>query len=684
MSVLQGLPDLGAPTGSGFAAFGRDGLIVSVPDRLELTRRDGVPELMVSLERSLAFPPSGLLELAFNAFSSTPGVPADLRESVLELSVVLGPISPPAVLAADQLLGARLAIALMPEAAQVIARLIEDATLPIDAAVRLAVRAVAPRAAFETVVDPRDLATRLAARLGTGARVTRPELVLALADLLGAGPDAAEELALRAGALVAEPAPGATLDLVLRVPAEVAPGSVRLDLAEPAAVIAHRVLSFDPFAAAREVAGGSLDRHVRLITLPGLPTGQVPVHVSANLPEPVTDLPALLADVRLPAAPPKRPHPVSGSLALDGAGRTGTLTLTLAAGELPSGEARLRALMSTGEEVEGPWRPFDRRQIVLDRDGFPLPLRVVLASDALLALATVDVVRQSGRTAGRLAPGTPTLAVPDLPGDPVARLVIRPLGRGRVLELPVDDQQRLDLDPAVLPGFGGHRARLVALRPPVTVEWAPEAETEVRRVPLSVARPEAEIGWTADSPFRPGMRWRVAPGPWSEPVDGPVITVDQAAPVVVDGVELVPDRRDPSVWVYVPPGPFLDREPSLLVAGDTAFLQLTSRIDLPEAAKAALLGALAGRAGQVRALPVEVPRVALQVKESDTWQDVATGGSSGSPPWRTALSAVLNPSQAEAVKAALSGTAGRARLVAELIEADIVRVQSRDLADLIK
>ncbi|MFE0148337.1 hypothetical protein ACFWY5_14430 [Nonomuraea sp. NPDC059007] len=332
----------------------------------------------------------------------------------------------------------------------------------------------------------------------------------------------------------------------------------------------------------------------------------------------------------------------------------------------------------------GRGRPSPRRHIVLDRDDFPLPLRVVLASDALLALATVDVIRQSGRTAARLAPGTPTVAVPDLPGDPVARLVIRPLGRGRVLELPVDDRQRLDLDPAVLPGFGGHRARLVALRPPVTVEWAPEAETEVRRVPLSVARPEAEIGWTADSPFRPGMRWRVAPGPWSEPVDGPVITVDQAAPVVVDGVELVPDPRDPSVWVYVPPGPFLDREPSLLVAGETAFLQLTSRIDLPEPAKAALLGALAGRAGQVRALPVEVPRVALQVKEDGVWQDVATGGSSGSPPWRTALSAVLGPSRAEAVKAALSGTAGRARLVAELIESDIVRVQSRDLADLIK
>ncbi|MFI6291906.1 hypothetical protein ACIBEJ_10000 [Nonomuraea sp. NPDC050790] len=684
MSVLQGLPDLGAPAGGGFAAFGREGLVVSLPDRLDLARRDGVPDLLVTLERSLDFPPSGLLELAFTTGSSTPGVPADVRESLLELSVKIGPISPPTVLAADQLHGARLAISLRPEAAHVIARLVEDATLPIVAAVRLAVRAVAPRAAFQTRFDPRDLATRLATRLGTGARLTPDALATALAALLGAEPAAAQALASRAAPLVAEPAPGATLDLVLRVPGEVAQGSVRLDLAEPAAVIAHRVLSFDPFAAARELAGGSLDRHVRLVTLPGLPTGQVPVHVSANLPEPVTDLPALVADVRLPAAPPRRPHPVSGSLALDSAGRTGTLTLTLAPGELPSGEARLRALLSTGEEVEGPWRPFDGRRIVLDRDDFPLPLRVVLASDALLALATVDVVRRSGGTAGRLAPGTPTLAVPDLPGDPVARLVLTPLGRGRVLELPVDDRQRLDLDPAVLPGFGGHRARLVALHPPVTVEWVPEAETEVRRVPLSVARPEAEIGWTADSPFRPGVRWRVAPGPWSEPVDGPVVTVDQAAPVVVDGVELVPDRRDPSVWVYVPPGPFLDAEPSLLVAGEVAFLQLTSRMDLPEATKDAFVGVLAGRAGQVRALPVEVPRVALQVKEEDAWQDVATGGSSGMPPWRTALSAMLTPSQAEAVKAALSGTAGRVRLVAELIESEVTRVQSRDLADLIK
>lgn len=112
-------------------------------------------------------------------------------------------------------------------------------------------------------------------------------------------------------------------------------------------------------------------------------------------------------------------------------------------------------------------------------------------------------------------------------------------------------------------------------------------------------------------------------------------------PVVLDGLELCPDPTDPSVWTYVPPGPFLelgpDGRPALGVvdAGPVSFLQITTRLDLPDAAKDSLAGRLPHPQrppATVRAATVAVTRVAFETRPPDgVWARVAEGVSSGVP-----------------------------------------------------
>lgn len=742
MTILRGLPDLGAPLaslpGTVFRAYEDSGLAVALPDRLDLERAaDGTPVLLVTLVRSEQ-EPYGRIEAGFAIGtrlgeigeaaarqSEKEGEPlrvaaADLWGGVLEVTARLGPVTeealtPPLELAPDLLTRARVSVVLDPHAAVVASRLVEDATLPVTATLRLTLRAVAPRLPLATTIDPHETAARLAARFGAEATLTVEDLADGLDALLAGtlAPSATapgvaavgdeargQALALRLKEILARPVVSAQGRYRLRHPDEVLPGQERVDLAVATAVLVDRVLTLDPFAAAR---AHGMDRHVRRVTTPPLPAGHVAVEFAANLPEPVAGLLALLADLRIPPAPPLRPQPVTAGAALDGPGRTATAGIVLAPGEEPSGEARLRALLDLpGGPVElaGPWRPAADRHLLFGPADFPLPLTVVRAPAELTRLATAEVVTADGRVAARLDGLTPMTAVPLRAEDRPARVVIRPIGPGRVIELPLDGRDRLDLELVTLPGYGAQRALLTCRTPPVQVEWRPEgADDPPRTVRLDRDRPEAEIRWIATSPFQPGLVWRTASqgGDWSAPVapaDGLVIVVDAAKPIVVNGVEMRPDDAEPGVWTYLPPGPFLDLGPDgrpaigLIEAGTTAFLQVTSRLDLDEAARAALLGELRrrapGRPERVRPSAVTVRRVALEARRPDgAWAPVAEGTGSGLPPWTTALAATLDPEQAAAVRAALSGTRGRLRLVGELDAPGGADVRVRDVADLL-
>ena len=731
--MLQRLPDLGRPLpapGSVFAAFERPDLAVVLPDRLLLERDpDGSPALLLTLVRGGTGVGStgGLLDLgvaadadlaAAGAALAAAGTPARLTGATLEGGVLtigarLGPavseeLVPALPLTPDQLIRARALAELDATGAALAARLLTTGTLPVTATVRITLRAVAPRLPLAVTFDPHAVALRLARRFGADAAVTLEELAGGLDELLTdpavavegdpatlAGEARRRVLGLRLAERFAAPEPAATLRLRLRDPAEVPSGHERRDLAQPTAVALHRLLSFDPFALARDLAGGSADRLVRTVDVPELVTGRTTVTLMSNLPEPVAGLIALYADLRIPPAPPRRPQGITAGDSLDAPGRTTEVTVALAPGEELAGQARLRALLDgpTGAaELEGPWQPATRTPVRLAADAFPVPLTVLRASAALLREAMVEV-RGERRTVARLDAATPSTGVPRLAGDGPLRLVVRPTGPGRTIEEPLDDRPRVDLDAATLPGFGAHQAQVATGRAPgqagLLVEWQPEGasdpEAGLGSVRLTPERPSAAIGWTATSPFQPGVRLRVSgagsPGSWSRPVapaEGLVIVVDGAGDeretVVVGGVELRPDPADVWSWVYVPPGPFLDTgadgRPAigLIAAGSVAFLQVTARLDMTETARDELLGTLRRRHGtraMVRAVPVVVRRTALEVRGPDGgWTAVAEGTGSGVAPWTTALSATLTADQAGAVRAAMAGRRDAVRLAA--------------------
>ena len=187
------------------------------------------------------------------------------------------------------------------------------------------------------------------------------------------------------------------------------------------------------------------------------------------------------------------------------------------------------------------------------------------------------------------------------------------------------------------------------------------------------------------------MVWRTVrsgePGQWSEPVlpaENLVIRIDgmepmepEGASIVVDGIELQPDPLDPAIWIYLPPGPLLDRGPdgkpliALIEAGTLAFLQITARIDLTDAARAALLARLTDKepaARAIRAMTVTVSSVVLEAWDDDAsgWAKIAGVTSSGQAPWTAAIAATVTGAQLASAKAALGGTKARLRLSATI------------------
>jgi hypothetical protein len=730
--MLPALPDLSYPLagvpGTAYRGFDRDGLVVAVPDRLRLEAEpDGRPRLLLTLLRSggVAASSGGRLELGLSIESDVEGigralaaqgtpvslVVADVEDGVLTLEAVLGPLTPtllapPQMLPPDLLTRARVVVELSAEAAGIAARLIEDAMLPLEATMRLAFRAVAPRLPLAATYNPRAVAERLAARLGEGkvvtmadfesaieALLTGPEVVVA-GDLQAIDPQLwARTAALRLRDRFAARATSEPGKLQLLSLQSVPSGREQIDFAAPAAVVVEQTMSIEPLSTVRSMRHGVIDDVVKRLDLPPLPTGRQRLDLSANLPEPIAGLQALVADFRAPELPPFRPLAVSLSVSLDAPERRAAAELRLAPGEQLAGEVRLRAIIArNGQAVEiaGPWRAIQRADVLLGPADFGAPLLVLRASPVLTALAVVEAVA-AGTVVARLDTATRMTAIPLTEQD--LRILARPLAEGHEIAIELGEKKRLDLDVATLPGFGAHRAQFVtAETQPFIVEW--QADGETGQEPLSVRmgadRTVAEIGWIAVSPFRPGVIWRTVrdgtPGPWSAPVlpqDGLVIRIegrtpmdDREKPIIIDGVKIAAKNGDGRAWSYVPPRPELERGPggapmlTVIEAGATAFLQCTARVALHEEARRALLARLKEikpKAETLEPAPLSVERIALEVKTGSTWVVVTESKSSGMPPWTAALAATLAPDPLAAIKSALAGEKERARLRAWIV-----------------
>jgi hypothetical protein len=671
------------------------------------TSTSGRLELGLSIEADL----EGIGQALATQGTPVSLVVADVENGILTLEAVLGslvptPLAPPHILPPDLLTRARVVVELSAEAAGIAARLIEDATLPVEATMRLAYRAVAPRLPLAATYNPRLVAEQLATRLGADGVVTMADFESTI-DALLTGPEIVVEgdlqaidpqLRARTAALRlrdrftarAASDPG---KLQLLAVQSVLSGHERLDFAAPAVVVVEQTMSIDPLSTARAMQHGAMADVVKRLEIPPVPTGRQRLDLSANLPEPIAGLQALVADFRAPELPPFRPLAVAVSVSLEAPERRAAAELRLAPGERLAGEVRLRAIVArNGQaiEVAGPWRAVQQANVLLGPADFGAPLIVLRVSPALTALAVVEAIA-AGTVVARLDTATRMTAIPLT--EQGLRILARPLAEGRDIDIELGEKKRLDLDVATLPGFGAHRAQLVtADATPCIVEWQADGETgqEPLSIRLGADRTVAEIGWIAASPFRPGVIWRTVrdgtPEAWSTPVlpqDGLVIRIggrtpmdDREEPLVIDGIKIAAKNGDRRVWSYMPPHPSLERGPggtpqlTVIEAGPTAFLQCTARVALPEEARTTLLARLKEiepKAERLEAAPLSVERIALEVKTGNTWVAVAESKSSGMPPWTAALAATLAPDPLAAIKSALAGERARARLRAWVV-----------------
>jgi hypothetical protein len=151
---------------------------------------------------------------------------------------------------------------------------------------------------------------------------------------------------------------------------------------------------------------------------------------------------------------------------------------------------------------------------------------------------------------------------------------------------------------------------------------------------------------------------------------------DRKETLVIDGVKMAVKNGDRRAWRYVPPHPSLERSPggapmlTVIEAGGAAFLQCTARLALPEEARGVLLARLQEIEPQAETLepaPLSVERMALEVKTGSAWVVVAESKGSGLPPWTAALATTLAPDPLAAIKSAVMGQRGHARLRAWIV-----------------
>jgi hypothetical protein len=145
--------------------------------------------------------------------------------------------------------------------------------------------------------------------------------------------------------------------------------------------------------------------------------------------------------------------------------------------------------------------------------------------------------------------------------------------------------------------------------------------------------------------------------------------------IVIDGITLQRTGRETRTWTYVPRAPTLETDsagkPALRIveAGGVAFLQCTARVALRDDDRAALLQKLRHirpDAEAIEAAPLTVHRVALEAFANGVWSSAAESAGSGMPPWTAALAVMLPAGALAALKAAVAGESGRARLAASL------------------
>jgi hypothetical protein len=528
------LPDWGQPVDAGgmtgFRGHGTRRVLV-LPEALVLaTGIDGQPEFRLTAVRPMVPGPGqtaqGRLEMALalrSARTSADGlvqaIPAQRGWLVLgaEALDLPGELRAPLELRCSGIGAAELSLPLRPEGLGFVEQALAEGALPVLARADLEVAGIACRAKGRLVVDH----ARFAAFLAEGrsandlrAALERDPLALGV-EIVSDDPmavaAAADQLCARmAGGPMRVGADG----LVLVWDARIAPvGRSTLDLSQ--AVVVSRVvqLMLDPFAEARRLAGAASLIH-RVTTAP-LQAGQHRLTLAANLPRPLAGPLAVGARLVVPAHPPARMHEVREDVEFavaEPVQRVIRLSPTEAVAWqveatvwLPTPDGR-GARLAFGQQLEGGGPDVD-----LGPQDFPLHFSRVAASEALLALARVELVLTGGGLTATavLDALTPQVALALPEAGQIVAQVVAPDGQALVLPQRPAGDWRIEL--ADLPGYGPRITEITVEFPPSVALRAVEVRVDDgTSQPLSFtpARPQRRFDWFCANPFQPGLSWR--------------------------------------------------------------------------------------------------------------------------------------------------------------------------------
>lgn len=453
-------------------------------------------------------------------------------------------VVPPLAFAPNGLGVVRLAATLTAESASLLKNALVEGIVLVEAWAELCVDGVSPRGDAVVEIDVDALRRALPVDVSGGEPVSRRDVVAALVKpgVLSGAPAAADALEtadavadrLRVLAATLVPSPGT--DVAEWWKLSLAAGAARLHWDLRDAVTATRVhpLRFDPVALVRQAAaGGGLDRLVVTRDLVDLRTGDVPVLVTANIPEKRSLVFTCGADLDAPARPPDRPSAIRETIELVPPLDRRDVVMRFSPRESPEYGVRTFAVVRSDGGVRE-WRSTRAvhagRDVRLTPDDFAVRFLPVQASPQLLAAGDVSVTATWDGDSQRLAVADAagdTLVVPRAAATVTCTCVVAKDGRTIRADVPVSDGP-IVLDLPLFREAGSHTVQIDVAFPDgvslVAIELKPEAADDRDAVVVSFTPAAATRHWTwlASSPLAPGFRYRLFTGgaaavAWSAP-----------------------------------------------------------------------------------------------------------------------------------------------------------------------
>lgn len=465
-------------------------------------------------------------------------------------------------------------------------------------------------------------------------------------------------------------------------------------------------------------------------------TGMHVVTIDANLPPVRVGIARAGVELTVPANPPHRTETIRKTLIFDGAAGLAVVPLRLSPDEPLAFDYQTFVIALSGgsaERLEGPKLRNEDTQLTVPPSAFPVDFQRAEATASILQFGSVAVRWSAALGTGSwhaeasLTPAAPAVAVAIPPGCDAlivnAELVAAD-GSGR-LAIPADAGATLWFDLSGVPQAGPQSARFEAdfggKRSTVMIECVANSEADSAAPPtlilLRETSPEAEYRWLPDNPFRAGFRcrWSATSGQvsdWSPPYPGgstvsvmagseqsdpwpgfsntrdtapakPDISEDGEKIVDTSGLELF--AAGAGSYFFRSNGPRLQRTPEgkpaiqLMGTDQSAFLQITAEWTVGADRLSALAAAISKRDGASPTLapaPDNVRETALEIAQADgSYAVAATGTALGVAPQTSLLTATLVAEQAEAVRRAIAGERGLARLRYTIDAADPVSTE---------